>query len=83
MLNVDLVSDNDISYVVKFDGNGNIMWLKGSSNDGGGICLNVIIVDYNGNVYVIGVVNNLMGIFCGNSIVNGFFILKLNLSGLS
>ena len=83
LLNADPGSDNDISYVVKLDGNGNTLWLKGSSNDGGGIRSNAITVDPDGNAYVTGVVNNPQGTFCGNNLAIGFFILKLNPGGTS
>lgn len=76
-------SDHVLTYIAKLDGNGNTLWLVGSSADGGSMSTQAIAVDASNNVYATGVINDPTGTYIGNPVSAGFFVIKLNTSGVS
>lgn len=73
--------DHFLSYIAKLDGNGNTIWLKGSSNAGGGVHCMSVATDATGNIYATGTIDDPIGTFCGNNLIGGLFVIKLNASG--
>lgn len=72
-------TDHTVAYVVKLDGNGNTIWLKGSTG-GGGVLSNAIALDASGNAFITGTVVDNSGSFLGNSLTMGAFVMKLSSS---
>lgn len=76
-------TDYTTGYVVKFDSNGNVLWLKGSVG-GGGVIPNDIAIDASGNAYIAGLVVHENGTMAGNSLITpGLFVMKFDGSGNS
>lgn len=72
-------TDHTVGYVAKLDGNGNTLWLKGSTG-GGGVISNGIALDASGNAFITGTVVDNSGSFLGNSLTMGAFVMKLSSS---
>ena len=75
-------TDYTTGYVVKFDSNGNVLWLKGSV--GGGVVPRDIAIDASGNAYITGIVVHETGTIAGNNLITpGLFVMKFDGSGNS
>ncbi len=75
-------TDYTTGYVVKFDNNGNVLWLKGSV--GGGVVPRDIAIDASGSAYITGLVVHETGTLAGyNLLTPGLFTMKFDGAGNS